>query len=1036
MERRPPAHSCRHYGSRRGYGRRCAAAAACPRLRIKTMPPLLGTLLLLLALLPCVACASKGDKQSRGGDDVGEVALRVRVVDATTQRAVRRCAVEVLAGRQQGLASGVTGDGGTATLALPYRPGAPYLLAATHPGYVHNTVAWQPTKPPVFSSLSVQLLPELPASLTVYDDTIVMTGQTKSAAFQPSVQLPAAALELPGNATFRQLSAFLTVAVADWELRSFPHMLGVEANATGNGSHVELRPVSAARLRLATEEGAEVEAAGPVQLRLPLPPRSTLRELDTVPAWNYDRRVGAWREAGLGLVTRQGGDLAWCYSAPRLGYWAAAFPPQPPVGFLPGIMLHISNYHTMLLLAILGGMALILLGLFLVLICYCRRRCRKRRQQQQRRKLAASTALENSKKDQSTSMSHINLISAVHMETMSSAGETDVHTPMLKPGFAAQPRDFASSRGGGVAGDELPRHKVTRELSSRTRSTTCRDSTDTLPGSREKFHRSTDTLQLTPAHSELLLQKTPEKMGEAPFRHLHREEQYRRSTSSDQPSIDEHSAAGKVPQDHHHHQHHQRGPSLQRAELQEAIAADKKSADNLMSRSVDALARPVNLPGQVTGQLLCYSSVDQMNDPRYHKMMQHTLVIPAHYVQLQQQYMLNPSESEGSKQQHQSHSQHQQYQQHHQHHQHQMQQQQSQQQQQQMYPHPHHPLQQQQQQQQESPRTESDREESPHMAESISIPVTLSEAAMSKLNMEIQGLTEKHLLDLGDLKPMKHPRAWFISLDGRSNSTVRHSYIDLQRSERSGSQDASLDSGVDVGESSKPGRKISEEGRQRHQSCGIGGGGGGGGGATGLGGGVAGGTVYTRLLFAGDRSESETAVCTPEDSSLKPLLSGDSRREDTLALSPDDDDEDDDDDTDAQMPTEYLSHLQSPPEYHHGGGKGHGDYMVQTTEGEYGGERRKNSSSYGKEQPLGAEYANEPRPAKAEPQQAHPGVKHQAGEFSKLRRPTDFSGKMKRAPREQQPRSPDDGSEDDQGGDKKSPWQKREERPLMVFNLK
>ncbi|CAM9356530.1 unnamed protein product [Lampetra planeri] len=888
-----------------------------------------------------------------------KVALRVRVVDATTQRAVRRCAVEVLAGRQQALAWGVTGEGGSATLALPYRPGAPYLLAATHPGYVHNTVAWQPTKPPVFSSLSVQLLPELPASLTVYDDTIVMTGQTKSAAFQPSVQLPVAALELPGNATLRQLSAFLTVAVADWELRSFPHMLGVEANATGNGSHVELKPVSAARLRLATEEGAEVEAAGPVQLRLPLPPRSTLRELDTVPAWNYDRRVGAWREAGLGLVTRQGGgDLAWCYSATRLGYWAAAFPPQPPVGFLPGIMLHISNYHTMLLLAILGGMALILLGLFLVLICYCRRRCRKRRQQQQRRKLAASTALENSKKDQSTSMSHINLISAVHMETMSSAGETDVHTPMLKPGFAAQPRDFASSRGGGGGGvgDELPRHKVTRELSSRTRSTACRDSTDTLPGSREKFHRSTDTLQLTPAHSELLLQKTPEKMGEAPFRHLHREEQYRRSTSSDQPSVDEHSGAGKVPQDHHHHQHHQRGPSLQRAELQEAIAADKKSADNLMSRSVDALARPVNLPGQVTGQLLCYSSVDQMNDPRYHKMMQHTLVIPAHYVQLQQQYMLNPSESEGSKQQHQSHSQHQQYQQHHQHHQHQMQQQQSQQQQQQqMYPHPHHPLQQQQQQQQqESPRTESDREESPHMAESISIPVTLSEAAMSKLNMEIQGLTEKHLLDLGDLKPMKHPRAWFISLDGRSNSTVRHSYIDLQRSERSGSQDASLDSGVDVGESSKPGRKISEEGRQRHQSCGIGGGGGGGG-ATGLGGGgggVAGGTVYTRLLFAGDRSESETAVCTPEDSSLKPLLSGDSRREDTLALSPDDDDEDDDDDdTDAQMPTD---------------------------------------------------------------------------------------GKMKRAPREQQqpPRSPDDGSEDDQGGDKKSPWQKREERPLMVFNLK
>ena len=30
----------------------------------------------------------------------------------------------------------------------------------------------------------------------------------------------------------------------------------------------------------------------------------------------------------------------------------------------------------------------------------------------------------------------------------------------------------------------------------------------------------------------------------------------------------------------------------------------------------------------------------------------------------------------------------------------------------------------------------------------------------------------------------------------------------------------------------------------------------------------------------------------------------------------------------------------------------------------------------------------------------------------------------------------DDDDDDDQGEDKKSPWQKREERPLMAFNIK
>ncbi|KAJ8345435.1 hypothetical protein SKAU_G00296280 [Synaphobranchus kaupii] len=45
-----------------------------------------------------------------------------------------------------------------------------------------------------------------------------------------------------------------------------------------------------------------------------------------------------------------------------------------------------------------------------------------------------------------------------------------------------------------------------------------------------------------------------------------------------------------------------------------------------------------------------------------------------------------------------------------------------------------------------------------------------------QMSGELQALTDKKLLELG-VKP--HPRAWFVSLDGRSNSLVRHSYIEL-----------------------------------------------------------------------------------------------------------------------------------------------------------------------------------------------------------------------------------------------------------------
>ncbi|NXS68671.1 F1712 protein, partial [Pandion haliaetus] len=59
---------------------------------------------------------------------------------------------------------------------------------------------------------------------------------------------------------------------------------------------------------------------------------------------------------------------------------------------------------------------------------------------------------------------------------------------------------------------------------------------------------------------------------------------------------------------------------------------------------------------------------------------------------------------------------------------------------------------------------------------SVAIPVLLDGSAVAQLNGELQALAGQQLLELGGPPP---PRAWFVSLDGRS-SQVRHSYIDLQ----------------------------------------------------------------------------------------------------------------------------------------------------------------------------------------------------------------------------------------------------------------
>ncbi|KAM7322493.1 protein FAM171A1 isoform X1 [Alexandromys fortis] len=885
---------------------------------------------LLLCLLGCHVWKAVTKTLREPGAGAQEVTLKVHVSDASTHQPIADALIEIFA-NQVSVASGTSGADGVAFIKFQYKLGNQLIVTATKHAYVPNSAPWKPIRLPVFSSLSLGLLPERSATLMVYEDVVQIVSGFQGARPQPHVHFQRRALRLPENTSYSDLTAFLTAASSPSEVDSFPYLRGLDGNGTGNSTRYDLTPVTAVSVHLLSSNGTPVLVDGPIYVTVPLATQSSLRHNAYVAAWRFDQKLGTWLKSGLGLVHQEGSQLTWTYIAPQLGYWVAAMSPPIPG---PVVTQDITTYHTVFLLAILGGMAFILLVLLCLLLYYCRRKCLKPRQHH--RKLQLPPAMESSKRDQSTSMSHINLLfshrasdypgplsvsshsrpeapgtkelmGGVHLEMMSPNGEGDLHTPMLKLSYSTS-QEFSSR-------EELLSHKEEDKSQA---------SFDNLTPSGtlgKDYHKSVEIFPLK-------ARKSMEGEGYEPPGNNDYRGSYNAMLSQtlfekqDQEGLA--SAGSKLTIQEHMY------PAPSSPEKEQLL--DRRPTECMMSRSVDHLERPTSFPRP--GQLICCSSVDQVNDSVYRKVLP-ALVIPAHYMKLpgdhsyvsqplvvptDQQLEIGRLQAELSN----PHAG--------------------------IFPHPSSQMQGQplssqaiSQQHLQDAGTREWGSQNASMSESLSIPASLNDAALAQMNSEVQLLTEKALMELGGGKPLPHPRAWFVSLDGRSNAHVRHSYIDLQRAGRNGSNDASLDSGVDMNEpksarkgrgeplslqqSHPPVQEHQQKEPRAHDS-----------------------TAYTQLVYLDDMDQSSsecgTTVCTPEDTALRCLLEGSGRR------------------SGGQLPS----------------------LQEETTK----------------------RTSDVPLESLASPNQS----------------------------RSANDEDEDDDDDDDQGEDKKSPWQKREERPLMAFNIK
>ncbi|KAK2917443.1 family with sequence similarity 171 member B [Channa argus] len=670
--------------------------------------------------------------------------LKVLVRDLVTHQPLPGASVDVYLNHTL-RSSARTGERGEVLLWVAYSPGLSLTLLGSMEGYVPSPLPWRTTKRPIFSAVTLLLFPHSQGNVWLFEDSVLITGKLPDSSSQPKVKFPKNLLAVFEKSNITSVTAYLTVPQHHLAKDCANCTPGIISSKSAVRS-LALKPVAALSVLLYSGTD-ELQVRGPIQISLPLGHSTHLRASDTVPAWAFNLKTGAWENQGLGIVKAVGDELVWTYTASHLGYWIAA--PIPSPNDYLGHDMDFISYHTYLLMGILGGTLVIVFGFLSLLLCHCGGSYRE-----PRRRRARFSKLTVVKKDQTTSthmeeglLFHSGDNSLASCSVQCEPSSTPRHKASYNiyvedPGSRSAAPLYENINSDRIKGTPLPPHYINSEEVARL---------------REKSEQNRANMNSDNFFQDKLIHiyNQPVAIIQAPELFGAQEQQLSGCKSATFPrngvEYDTHSEPASkdsytqtLPKVPHHHSQDGSGPQQSKDE-----------------------PRPLETPPQGQGP---NSGVWG----RYSNLLE----------------------------------------------------------------------------------------------SSVSVPGTLNEAAGMEafssghgVPRELQGISERTLLELTRGKSSSsHPRAWFVSLDGKPAAQVRHSIIELQSCRRPpSSNDTSLDSGVDMNE---PQQNIRETERDRpsvrasslpHHSRGG------------------------RYGEEQDLSSSEsgtTATCTPEDTSLRNILDG------------------------------------------------------------------------------------------------------------------------------------------------------------------
>ncbi|XP_034033443.1 protein FAM171B isoform X2 [Thalassophryne amazonica] len=676
-----------------------------------------------------------------------QFALKVLMKDLVTRQPLPGASVDVYVNHTL-RHSARTGDTGEVLLWVAYSPELTLTLLGNMEGYVPGPLPWKTTKRPIFSAVTLLLLPHSQGNIWLFEDSVLITGKIPDSMSQPRVKFPKNLLTISTKTNISSVKAYLTLPQHHLAKDCSNCTPGIISNKSVFRS-VDLKVIAAVYVLLYSAD-EELDVRGPIQISLPLERSTRLRDADTVPAWAFNFKTGAWENQGLGIVKTAGDELVWTYTASHLGYWIAA-----PVPTSNGYLVHAGSvdflsYHTYLLLGIMAGTLAVAIGFLSVLLCHCRGSYRE-----PRRRRAHFSKLTVVKKDQTTS-THMEEGLLFHSGDHSLASCSVQCEPM-----------------------STPRHKANYNIYVDE------------PGSRPA----------APLYENIAADRI--KGPQPPPHYINSEEVNRLREKSEQNRVNINSDS--FFQDKLVHIYNQPKAVIQASELfsaqEQQLPSCKSATFPRNGLDYDSHSEP-NSKDSYTQTLPKVHHSQSGNSPPQSR-------------QDEPQPLETPPQSQG-------------------------------------------------------PNSGVWGRYNNLLESSVSVPGTLNEAAgMEAFSTghgvpgELQGISERTLLELTRGKSSSsHPRAWFVSLDGKPAAQVRHSIIDLQSRHRPpSSNDTSLDSGVDMNE---PQQNIREAERDRpairassfphHSRSG-------------------------RYGEEQDLSSSEsgtTATCTPEDPSLRNILDGSS----------------------------------------------------------------------------------------------------------------------------------------------------------------